>query len=99
MSITNFNYTIFAVDEAARCMEIIYTAEGQQTMHIGARLPFEGESLEDVVMSFAPISFWKEQAASVVVPTVGITGTISVSPAAKVVLATVENGGIPQAIL
>lgn len=78
MSITNFSYTIFAVDEAARCMEIIYTAEGHQTMHIGARLPFEGESLEDIVRAFAPILFWKDQASSVVVPTVGITGTVNI---------------------
>lgn len=78
MSITNFSYTIFAVNEAARCMEVIYTADGHQTMHVGVRLPFEGESLEDVIRAFAPISLWDEQTRVVVAPAVGVSGTLEV---------------------
>lgn len=75
MSIT-YTYKIIAVDEAARCMEVVYSAEGHQTMHIGARLPFEGESLEAVIKAFAPVNLWLEMAAPVVAPQVGVSGVI-----------------------
>jgi len=87
MSSINFTYLITAVDEVARCMEVVYSAEGHQTMHIGARLPFEGESLEDVVIAFAPIAYWKEQKLGLVVPAVGATGAIEV-PMAPVFITT-----------
>lgn len=75
MSIT-YTYEIIAVDEAARCMEVVYSAKGHQTMHIGARLPFEGESLENVIKAFAPVQLWAELATPVVAPQVGVMGTI-----------------------
>lgn len=77
MSIT-YTYQIISVDEAARCMEVVYSAEGHQTMHIGARLPFEGESLESVIDSFSPVALWREQELPVVIPTVGTSGSVSV---------------------
>jgi hypothetical protein len=73
-------YTITAVDKAARCMEIIYTAQGHQTMHIGARLPFEGEPLEQVVRMYAPVRYWEEQQLAVVAPEVGATGVLEPIP-------------------
>ena len=79
MSIT-YSFEIIAVDEAARCMEIVYTAEGRQTMHIGARLPYEGETLEQVVRMYEPVRYWEEQALSVVVPQVGESGTLAPIP-------------------
>lgn len=75
MSIT-YTYEIIAVDEAARCMEVVYSAEGHQTMHIGARLPFEGEALEDVIKAFAPVALWLELATPVVAPQVGLIGIV-----------------------
>ena len=79
MSIT-YTYEIIKVDEAARCMEVVYSAEGHQTMHIGARLPFEGEALEDVIKAFAPVPLWVELATPVVAPQVGVTGTVIPEP-------------------
>lgn len=76
MSIT-YTYEIIAVDEAARCMEVVYSAEGHQTMHVGARLPYQGESLEAVIEMFAPVAYWLEQATPVVVPQVGTSGSVS----------------------
>lgn len=76
MNIT-YAYTIINVDESARCMEVVYSAEGHQTMHIGARLPFEGEALEDVIKAFAPVPLWIELATPVVVPPVGASGTLA----------------------
>ena len=79
MSIT-YDYQIVSVDEAARCMEVVYTAEGRQTMHIGARLPYEGEQLEDVISMYSPVAYWLEQDLVVQVPQVGTSGTIVPPP-------------------
>jgi hypothetical protein len=62
-------------------MEVVYTSEGRQTMHIGARLPYEGESIETVVGMYSPVAFWREQAAAVVAPAVGTTGALGADPA------------------
>ena len=72
-----YTYEIIRVDKEARNMEIVYSAEGHQTMHIGARLPYEGESLEAIVEMYSPVNYWFEQAATVVEPLVGTKGTIS----------------------
>lgn len=71
-----YTYKIIAVDEAARCMEVVYTSEGHATMHVGARLPFEGEELESVIRMFAPVAYWEDQKRAVVKPSVGLTGTL-----------------------
>jgi hypothetical protein len=80
MNIT-YSYQIISVDEAARCMEVVYTAEGHQTMHIGARLPYEGETLESVIEQFAPVAYWQELQRPVLVPQVGTTGVMAPAPA------------------
>ena len=72
----NYEYKIVAVDTVARCMEIVYTAAGYPTQHIGARLPFEGESLEYVVRMFSPTIFWEETQRITLPPTVGAAGAI-----------------------
>lgn len=73
----SYNYEIINVDAAARCMEIVYSAEGHQTLHIGARLPYEGETVEAVVRMYAPVRYWEEQAVQVIVPQVGMTGQVA----------------------
>lgn len=72
-----YNYKIISVNEAARCMEIIYSSEGRKTMHIGARLPYDGEVLEDVIRMYAPTQYWAEQELTVVPPEIGLSGDIS----------------------
>lgn len=67
MSIT-YTYEIIAVDKAARCMEVVYSADGHQTIHIGARLPYEGEILESIIQMYAPVAYWREQKTAVVAP-------------------------------
>lgn len=76
MNIT-YNYEIISADEQARCMEVLYSAEGYQTMHISVRLPFVGESLDAVIASFAPVQLWIEANLEVYVPSKGTTGTIT----------------------
>ena len=75
-----YEYEIVSVDEQSRCMEIIYTAVGHPIQHIGARLPYEGESLEDVVRMYSPVAYWNELKRKVVPPEVGIKGAIQVVP-------------------
>jgi hypothetical protein len=71
-----YTYTIISVNSALKTMEIMYSSEGHQTMHVGARLPYEGESLETVIDMHAPVAFWREQTKNVIVPEVGLQGTI-----------------------
>jgi hypothetical protein len=76
MAIT-YNYEIVSVDESAGVMEIIYTADGKPTQHIGARLPYENEDLESVVSVFAPIAVWEESSKVYAVPSVGASGSLA----------------------
>lgn len=75
MSIT-YKYTITDVYEADRCMEVIYEADGYQKMHIGARLPFAGESLEEVVRMYAPVNYWEQLDRPIAVVQVGLSGVL-----------------------
>jgi hypothetical protein len=71
-----YSFEIRAVDAAARVMEVMYTASECQAMLISMRLPFEGESLEAVVCTHAPLAYWEEQKRGVIVPEVGVSGAI-----------------------
>lgn len=71
-----YTYEVISVDKAARCMEVIYSSEGRQTTHIGARLPYEGESLEAVIHMYAPLAYWHDQERAVVAPSVGVSGVM-----------------------
>jgi hypothetical protein len=79
MNIT-YTYEIISVDQQARCMEVVYTSEGMPTMHIGTRLPYEGETLEDIVQMYAPVRYWEEINTPVVTVTPGQSGSIVVQP-------------------
>lgn len=76
MSTIQYKFEIISVNQAARVMEVVYTAEGRQTMHIGARLPYVGESLESVVEMYSPVAYWMEQEAQVAAVSEGATGNI-----------------------
>ncbi len=77
MKIT-YNYEIILVDQAARCMEVVYTSEGNPTMHIGARLPYEGETVEAVVEMYSPVRYWEEIKTPVVPVNPGTSGSVVV---------------------
>jgi len=66
-----YSYEISSVDSQARVMEVVYSSPGRQTMHISARLPFVGETLEAVIDMFSPVAYWREQEAEVIVPELG----------------------------
>lgn len=71
-----YKFEIISVDEAARCMEVVYSAEGHETMHVGARLPFVGESLEAVIAAYTPTTIWRDKTVSVVAPNAGTKGVL-----------------------
>ena len=77
----DYTYNIISVDQAARCMEIVYTSPGRQTLHIGARLPYENETLEAVLRMYAPIALWVEAEQQVQVPPLE-SGSLSYTPPA-----------------
>lgn len=96
-----YTYEVVLVDEAARCMEIVYTSDGRQAMHIGARLPFQGESVEDVVKLYAPLAYWDEQERAVIQVQTGLTGSVAPTPASSIptVPATVSRFQAKAALL
>lgn len=83
--IENITFEITAVNESLRCMDVVFRATGQPEVLVGARMPFEGEDLNTLVASFAPIGYWEDLAKQVVPVTVGTTGavTIAVEPVAE----------------
>jgi hypothetical protein len=76
MTKITYTYEIVAVDGAARCMEIVYSSPGRQTYHIGARLPYDGETTEGIVRMYAPVANWREADIGVSLPQVGASGEI-----------------------
>lgn len=77
-----YTYEITSVDEQARAMEVVYTHETHGSVLVGARLPFEGESLEAVIQAYSPAAYWRELELAVVAPQVGASGTVDTSYAA-----------------
>lgn len=75
-----YSYEIISVDETARCMEVVYSATGHETMHISARLPYDGESLESVLTMYSPVNLWLEKTRSIVVPQAGKVGEVDLTP-------------------
>lgn len=75
-----YTYEIVLVDQAARCMEVVYTSEGNPKMHVSARLPYEGESVEAVVEAYAPVRYWEELKVPVATVEVGRSGEVIPRP-------------------
>lgn len=69
-----YTYEVVSVDSDARCMEIVYSSPGQQSLHVGARLPYEGETLDQIAAMYAPLGVWVDAVRPVVLPQVGATG-------------------------
>ena len=73
----DFQYEIVAVN--SNSMEVMFTATGYESRLVGTRLPFVGETLEDVLMSYAPIQFWVDSKKTLNPPTVNTTGSLKYS--------------------
>jgi len=79
MTIENITFEITAVNESLRCMDVVFRATGQPDVLVGARMPFEGEDLNTLVASVAPIGYWEDLAKQVVPVSVGTTGAVTLN--------------------
>ena len=79
MTIENITFEITAVNESLRCMDVVFRAAGQPEVLVGARMPFEGEDLNALMASVAPIGYWEDLAKQVAPVTVGTTGAVTLN--------------------
>lgn len=91
-----YTYKIINVNPSAKSMEIVYSSENRQTMHIGARMPYVGESLESIVQMYSPVAYWLEQEQDVNQVTEGTTGSIIPAQAQPITLDTARSEKLIQ---
>lgn len=72
--IVNYSYEIINVDKEEKTMEIVYTSEKYGVLHVGARMPWANETIEDIVLMYNPVAYWLEQDREVLDIDAGITG-------------------------
>lgn len=72
--IVSYSYEIISVDKEFKTMEIVYTSEKYGILHVGARMPWKNETVEDIVLMYNPSAYWLEQDLEVSDVDVGITG-------------------------
>jgi len=73
MTTIAYTYQIISVGDAS--MEVVYTNPTYGSLNVGVRLPYEGETLEDVIAEASPAAWWLEQERPKVRPTVGVSGS------------------------
>lgn len=76
--IVQYTYEITAVDTEAKCMTVVYSAEGYETMTVGTMLPYDDEPLENVIRAYAPVQQWINSTRTFANPQVGTSGTIEI---------------------
>lgn len=93
-----YNYKIINRNPQARAMEIVYTAPGRQTMHIGARMPYVGETDEQIVRMYEPVAYWLEQETALApVPEGDVEGSIAPPAAEPVTLTSAKRDKLAEA--
>ena len=85
-----YTYEIAKVDAESKTMEILYTSENRPQVLVGAKMPYEDESLEEIVKSYAPLHFWWEQGKTVKSIEVGTTGIQQSIPTSMLNLSTLS---------
>jgi len=69
-------YQVTEVYPETKTMLIVYTSEKYGTMTVGARMPWEGETLDDIAAMYSPLRYWIEQELAVAEVAVGASGTL-----------------------
>lgn len=77
MTTINYTYEITRVDAQTKSMDITYTSEQYGTITVGARMPWDGETVEDVVKMFSPVALWIENEKPTGQVWLGYQGTLS----------------------
>jgi hypothetical protein len=91
MNIT-YSFKVTRIDKAAKCMDVVYSAEGHDDILVGLRLPTEGEDPKEIIAQGAPIRVWQEKMAKYVAPLVGFSGdmVVPISPVVNAELPTLH---------
>jgi hypothetical protein len=79
MTTLSYTYEITRVDSDAKAMDILYTSPEHGTMLVGARMPWEGETVDMIANMYSPIRNWIEQTLAVAPVAVGASGEVAVS--------------------
>jgi len=83
MTTISYTYEITRVDPDAKAMDILYTSLEHGTMLVGARMPWEGETVEQIAAMYSPVRNWVEQTLSVAPVAVGTGGEFAVDLTAE----------------
>jgi hypothetical protein len=78
---TIISYEITRVDPDTKAMDILYTSPDYGTMLVGARMPWENETVEMIAAMFSPLRNWVEQTLPVAAVSAGLTGEVAVNSA------------------
>lgn len=65
MPTINYSYEVVSVDTENRVMEIIYSSDEYGNHRVGARMPFEDESIDDIIEMYSPVAEWLEKSRPV----------------------------------
>jgi hypothetical protein len=79
MTTINYTYEITRVDPDAKAMDILYTSPDYGTTLVGARMPWDGETVEQIAQMYSPVRNWIEQTLTVSSVSVGAAGDLAVT--------------------
>ena len=69
--ITSYTYKITSTNPDLAAMTVEFSAPDYPTVEVGARMPFVGESMSDLIASIAPIGYWLDSKKAVAAVSVG----------------------------
>lgn len=67
-----YDYEVTIVDEAARVMEVRYTSDAGEVMHVSIPLPSEGQDVDSLIEMYSPVNYWGEQRRPVTVAGISV---------------------------
>lgn len=76
MTHITYTYEVASVDEVHKAMTILYTSPEHGTVLVGAPMPVEGETLDDIAAAYSPVATWLTKDRAVLPVAVGATGSL-----------------------
>lgn len=71
-----YSYEILSIDDSGKSMLVVYRSEGYEDITTGVRVPFNDETLEQVIEMYAPVNNWLESKKEQTAPDVGASGAM-----------------------
>lgn len=72
-----FTYQVVRVDNEAGVMDVIYSAEGKESLTVGVPIPRVGEDMALHMASYAPVGQWRPADTTLADIQVGMAGEIA----------------------